>query len=247
MKMAFTIKSLLIWILLVIAPCLLRAQDFIDGMKLFNRAEYDTLIRSFIPQFIQDHPEEEGLARYFLGESYYNKALAQSNLARSSRLLKQAYSEFERAVSREDLRLAPSEYYYSAGYKMGWCSYRLAELNQDPAEMLERAFTHFTKFETETADSIKLHSNYMAGNSALRLSLLKLYNPLGLTSNSESLSEITNALLEAEHFYDEILNHEQTPGTPRNLAALRTVQFMTGVSNIRDVIPFPRTPKNAEF
>ena len=27
----------------------------------------------------------------------------------------------------------------------------------------------------------------------------------------------------------------------------RTVQFMTGMQNIRDVIPFPRTPNNAEF
>jgi len=27
----------------------------------------------------------------------------------------------------------------------------------------------------------------------------------------------------------------------------RLVQFVTGMSNIRDVIPFPRTPQNAEF
>ena len=27
----------------------------------------------------------------------------------------------------------------------------------------------------------------------------------------------------------------------------RTVMYMTGVENIRDVIPFPRTPKSAEF
>jgi len=27
----------------------------------------------------------------------------------------------------------------------------------------------------------------------------------------------------------------------------RMVQFVTGMSNIRDVIPFPRTPKNADF
>jgi asparaginyl-tRNA synthetase len=25
------------------------------------------------------------------------------------------------------------------------------------------------------------------------------------------------------------------------------VQFVTGMDNIRDVIPFPRTPKSAEF
>ncbi len=27
----------------------------------------------------------------------------------------------------------------------------------------------------------------------------------------------------------------------------RLVQFVTGMTNIRDVIPFPRTPKSAEF
>ena len=27
----------------------------------------------------------------------------------------------------------------------------------------------------------------------------------------------------------------------------RLVQYVTGMSNIRDVIPFPRTPQNAEF
>jgi asparaginyl-tRNA synthetase len=27
----------------------------------------------------------------------------------------------------------------------------------------------------------------------------------------------------------------------------RLMLFVTGVGNIRDVIPFPRTPKNAEF
>ena len=27
----------------------------------------------------------------------------------------------------------------------------------------------------------------------------------------------------------------------------RVVQFVTGMANIRDVIPFPRTPNNAEF
>ncbi|MCF0149098.1 MAG: asparagine--tRNA ligase, partial [Clostridium sp.] len=27
----------------------------------------------------------------------------------------------------------------------------------------------------------------------------------------------------------------------------RMVMYITGVSNIRDVIPYPRTPKNAEF
>ena len=27
----------------------------------------------------------------------------------------------------------------------------------------------------------------------------------------------------------------------------RIIMYLTGMSNIRDVVPFPRTPKNAEF
>jgi len=27
----------------------------------------------------------------------------------------------------------------------------------------------------------------------------------------------------------------------------RTIQYLTGIANIRDAIPFPRTPGNAEF
>ncbi|MBQ1786257.1 MAG: hypothetical protein II005_05980, partial [Turicibacter sp.] len=27
----------------------------------------------------------------------------------------------------------------------------------------------------------------------------------------------------------------------------RMIMYITGIENIRDVVPFPRTPKNAEF
>ena len=36
-------------------------------------------------------------------------------------------------------------------------------------------------------------------------------------------------------------------GAGFGLGLERMVQFVTGMTNIRDVIPFPRTPKNAEF
>ena len=36
-------------------------------------------------------------------------------------------------------------------------------------------------------------------------------------------------------------------GAGFGLGLERAVQFATGMANIRDVIPFPRTPGNAEF
>ena len=53
---------------------------------------------------------------------------------------------------------------------------------------------------------------------------------------------------EAEYYwYLDLRRYGTVPHAGFGLGFERTVQFITGVSNIRDVIPFPRTPKNAEF
>ena len=52
---------------------------------------------------------------------------------------------------------------------------------------------------------------------------------------------------EGYYWYLDLRNYGTVPHAGFGLGFERTVQFITGVSNIRDVIPFPRTPKNAEF
>ena len=49
------------------------------------------------------------------------------------------------------------------------------------------------------------------------------------------------------YWYLDLRSYGTVPHAGFGLGFERTVQFITGVSNIRDVIPFPRTPKNAEF
>ena len=49
------------------------------------------------------------------------------------------------------------------------------------------------------------------------------------------------------YWYLDLRNYGTVPHAGFGLGFERTVQFITGMSNIRDVIPFPRTPKNAEF
>jgi asparaginyl-tRNA synthetase len=48
-------------------------------------------------------------------------------------------------------------------------------------------------------------------------------------------------------WYLDLRRFGTVPHAGFGLGFERTVQFVTGVPNIRDVIPFPRTPKNAEF
>ena len=48
-------------------------------------------------------------------------------------------------------------------------------------------------------------------------------------------------------WYLETRKYGSVPHSGFGLGFERLVQFVTGMGNIRDVIPFPRTPKNAEF
>ena len=48
-------------------------------------------------------------------------------------------------------------------------------------------------------------------------------------------------------WYLDLRSYGTVPHAGFGLGFERTVQFITAVTNIRDVIPFPRTPKNAEF
>ncbi len=48
-------------------------------------------------------------------------------------------------------------------------------------------------------------------------------------------------------WYRDLRKYGTVPHAGFGLGFERTVQYVTGVENIRDAIPFPRTPRNAEF
>src|SRR5262249_8701819 len=48
-------------------------------------------------------------------------------------------------------------------------------------------------------------------------------------------------------WYLDLRRYGTVPHSGFGLGLERTVQFVTGMGNIRDVIPFPRTPGNADF
>ena len=55
--------------------------------------------------------------------------------------------------------------------------------------------------------------------------------------------------LDAQQYwwYLDLRRFGTVPHSGFGLGLERVVQFITGMANIRDVVPFPRTPGNAEF
>lgn len=63
----------------------------------------------------------------------------------------------------------------------------------------------------------------------------------------EKRIEALNIDTEELWWYLDLRRFGSVPHSGFGLGFERLVQFATGMGNIRDVIPFPRTPQNAEF
>ncbi len=76
---------------------------------------------------------------------------------------------------------------------------------------------------------------------------------IGGSQREERLDVLTERMKEqglnpeAYWWYLDLRRYGTVPHAGFGLGLERTVLFLTGMANIRDVIPFPRTPGNAEF
>ena len=76
---------------------------------------------------------------------------------------------------------------------------------------------------------------------------------IGGSQREERLDVLTDRMKEQDlnpddyWWYLDLRRFGTVPHAGFGLGLERTIQFVTGMANIRDVIPFPRTPGNAEF
>ena len=63
----------------------------------------------------------------------------------------------------------------------------------------------------------------------------------------EARIEETGMSRKGLEWYLDTRRYGSAPHSGFGLGFERLLLFVTGMSNIRDVIPFPRTPKNAEY
>jgi len=76
---------------------------------------------------------------------------------------------------------------------------------------------------------------------------------IGGSQREERLDVLADSIVrkgldpEVYWWYLDLRRFGSAPHAGFGLGFERVVQFCTGMQNIRDVIPFPRTPRNAEF
>ena len=100
---------------------------------------------------------------------------------------------------------------------------------------------------------------YMKGNNdgktvrAMDVLLPKLGEIIGGSQREDDYNALKNRMklknLSSDDYkwYLDLRRFGSAPHAGFGLGFERLVQFVTGMENIRDVIPFPRTPKNAKF
>ena len=88
---------------------------------------------------------------------------------------------------------------------------------------------------------------------AMDVLLPKLGEIIGGSQREENydilLKRLKDSNLDPEEYwwYLDLRRFGSAPHSGFGLGFVRLVQFVTGMENIRDVIPFPRTPKHAQF
>jgi asparaginyl-tRNA synthetase len=118
---------------------------------------------------------------------------------------------------------------------------------------------HFGKPVILTGYPKEIKAFYMKMNEdnktvrAMDVLFPKIGEIIGGSQREENLEALTKRIHEMHipekdiWWYLETRKYGTAPHAGFGLGFERLILFVTGMSNIRDVIPFPRTPKNAEF
>ena len=181
--------------------------------------------------------------------AFFNKQIDTGLIARLQHVLS---SSFERMTYTEAVRRLEQ-----SGQKFEFPVFWGANLQAEHERYLTETLVGHPVFVTDYPTEIKAF--YMRRNddgktvAAMDLLVPKIGELIGGSQREERLDVLTAAL---EHgklspteysWYLDTRRFGTVPHAGFGLGFERLVMYVTGMENIRDVIPFPRTPRNCEF
>ncbi|HEY8376118.1 MAG TPA: asparagine--tRNA ligase [Nannocystis sp.] len=180
---------------------------------------------------------------------FFNKQIDQGLLARLEHVLQ---ASFERMTYTEAIaRLSAS------GQKFEFPVHWGANLQAEHERYLTEVVVGRPVFVTDYPKEIKAF--YMRRNddgktvAAMDLLVPKIGELIGGSQREERLDVLAEAItsggLDPAHYrwYLDTRRFGSAPHAGFGLGFERLVMYVTGMENIRDVIPFPRTPRNCDF
>jgi asparaginyl-tRNA synthetase len=173
---------------------------------------------------------------------------------------KELIERLQSVVNTDFIRLSYSdgvEILMKSGEKFEYPVFWGADLQSEHERYLVEK--HFKKPVILTDYPKEIKAFYMKQNDdgktvrAMDVLFPKIGEIIGGSQREESLEKLERRIKEMEMenstlwWYLDTRKFGTAPHSGFGLGFERLLLFVTGMSNIRDVIPFPRTPKNAEF
>ncbi len=180
---------------------------------------------------------------------FFNKRINKTVLANADNIIN---SQFERITYTEAINLLEKSN-KKFEYKVEWGIDLQSEHERYLAEQLFKKPVIVTDYPKDIKAFYMRLNEDQKTVAAMDILAPNIGEIVGGSQREERLnileSRIAELNIEAEDlwWYLDLRRYGSVPHAGFGLGFERLVQFMTGMDNIRDVIPFPRTPMNAEF
>lgn len=195
----------------------------------------------YIFSYVMEHCPED--------MEFFNKLIDQSVLATAENIINNQFERITYTKAIELLEKADKKF----EYPVEWGLDLQSEHERYLAEDLFKKPTIVTDYPTEIKAFYMRLSDDGKTVRAMDILAPKIGEIIGGSQREERLDVLERRIVQqgldpaTYWWYLDLRRYGTVPHAGFGLGFERLVQFMTGMANIRDVIPFPRTPQNVEF
>jgi asparaginyl-tRNA synthetase len=195
----------------------------------------------YIFSYVMEHCPED--------MEFFNKLIDQSVLSTAENIINNQFERITYTKAIELLEKADKKF----EYPVEWGLDLQSEHERYLAEDLFKKPTIVTDYPTEIKAFYMRLSDDEKTVRAMDILAPKIGEIIGGSQREERLDVLERRIVQqgldpaTYWWYLDLRRYGTVPHAGFGLGFERLVQFMTGMANIRDVIPFPRTPQNVEF